>query len=319
MLPNSRLIELFTRIRYHSCPRSYCVRQIQNREAPRIQERSTSVVPHPVAYLWKLLHLQPQSFTIGGNGGFAPPPSSCGHLYPIRTGSTQTPVNRRFAVRMKKLGRTPAGLTILAVRGTSQVVRPYRFGVHRWYSAGYVAPKCVFVELAPQPGGGTRLLYRTWIRPRNHQDDRGCGHGDVPSSGLGPAGDPRRPAAARLLAQRASTVSQGRVALRSLHRDTMNERLDYFGSVIKMAARLERLSSGKDVVVSDAIRQDPEVAELLSAPGSRLVAERFEAQLKGFDKNNSACDAWHAPRLKRADPAPPHGRKRDPRLGSTLA
>lgn len=99
----------------------------------------------------------------------------------------------------------------------------------------------------------------------------------------------------------------------------MKERLDYFGSVIKMAARLERLSSGKDVVVSDAIRQDPEVAELLSAPGSRLVAERFEAQLKGFDKNNSACDAWHAPRLKRADPAPPHGRKRDPRLESALA
>ncbi|MDQ3926334.1 MAG: hypothetical protein M3272_05020 [Actinomycetota bacterium] len=67
----------------------------------------------------------------------------------------------------------------------------------------------------------------------------------------------------------------------------MNKRLDYFGSVIKMAARRERLSSGKDVVVSDAIRQDPEVAELLSAPGSRLVAERFEAQLKCFDKNNS--------------------------------
>ncbi len=99
----------------------------------------------------------------------------------------------------------------------------------------------------------------------------------------------------------------------------MNERLDYFGSVIKMAARRERLSSSKDVVVSDAIRQDPEVAELLSAPGSQLVAERFEAQLKCFDKNNSACDAWHAPRLKRADPAPPRGRKRGPRLGSALA
>jgi len=64
----------------------------------------------------------------------------------------------------------------------------------------------------------------------------------------------------------------------------MNERLDYFGSVVNMAARLERLSTGEDVVVSDAIRHDPEVAELLSAPGSQLVVERFEAQLKGFEK-----------------------------------
>ena len=65
---------------------------------------------------------------------------------------------------------------------------------------------------------------------------------------------------------------------------TMNERLDYFGSVVNMAARLERFSSGKDVIISDAIRHDPEVAELLSAPDIRPDAEQFEAQLKGFDK-----------------------------------
>lgn len=65
---------------------------------------------------------------------------------------------------------------------------------------------------------------------------------------------------------------------------TMNDRLDYFGSVVNMAARLERLSSGEDVVISEAIRHDPEVVELLSAPDSQLVVERFEAQLKGFEK-----------------------------------
>jgi class 3 adenylate cyclase len=64
---------------------------------------------------------------------------------------------------------------------------------------------------------------------------------------------------------------------------TMNDRLDYFGSVVNIAARLERLSSGKDVIISDAIRHDPEVAELLSAPDMQLDAEQFEAQLKGFD------------------------------------
>jgi class 3 adenylate cyclase len=66
---------------------------------------------------------------------------------------------------------------------------------------------------------------------------------------------------------------------------TMNDRLDYFGSVVNMAARLERLSSGEDVVISDKIRHDPEVAVLLSAPDSRLATERFEANLKGFDEN----------------------------------
>ncbi len=65
---------------------------------------------------------------------------------------------------------------------------------------------------------------------------------------------------------------------------TMNNRLDYFGSVVNMAARLERLSSGEDVIVSEAIRHDPEVGDLLSASESQLVAKRFEAQLKGFDE-----------------------------------
>jgi class 3 adenylate cyclase len=60
--------------------------------------------------------------------------------------------------------------------------------------------------------------------------------------------------------------------------------LDYFGSVVNMAARLERLSSGTDVIISDAIRHDPEVVDLLSTPDSQLAVEPFEAQLRGFDK-----------------------------------
>ena len=75
---------------------------------------------------------------------------------------------------------------------------------------------------------------------------------------------------------------------------TMNDRLDYFGSVVNMAARLERLSSGTDVIISDAIRHDPEVAELLSAPGSQLAVEPFEAQLQGFDKER--FHLWHVAR-----------------------
>jgi class 3 adenylate cyclase len=65
---------------------------------------------------------------------------------------------------------------------------------------------------------------------------------------------------------------------------TMNERLDYFGSVVNLASRLERFSSGTDVIISDAIRHDPEVEALLADEANHLAAEHFEARLKGFDE-----------------------------------
>ena len=61
---------------------------------------------------------------------------------------------------------------------------------------------------------------------------------------------------------------------------TQNERLDYFGSTVNLAARLVDLSSGADVVVSSAITSDPEVADLL---GCELTAEPVDATLKGFE------------------------------------
>ncbi len=74
---------------------------------------------------------------------------------------------------------------------------------------------------------------------------------------------------------------------------TMNDRLDYFGSVVNLAARLERLSSGEDVIISDVVRQDPEVAEFLL--DNQLAVERFEAQLRGFDKER--FHLWRVRRL----------------------
>jgi class 3 adenylate cyclase len=64
---------------------------------------------------------------------------------------------------------------------------------------------------------------------------------------------------------------------------TQNERLDYFGSVVNLASRLERFSNGRDIILSDAVRSDPEVAVLLADPAQALCAEPFAAQLKGFD------------------------------------
>ena len=65
---------------------------------------------------------------------------------------------------------------------------------------------------------------------------------------------------------------------------TLNERLDYFGSTVNMASRLEGQSTGQDIVISSAVYDDPEVRSFLRQPGIGLVARRFEIQLKGFDE-----------------------------------
>jgi class 3 adenylate cyclase len=64
---------------------------------------------------------------------------------------------------------------------------------------------------------------------------------------------------------------------------TLNGRLDYFGSNVNIAARLEPLSNGADCVITSDVRDDPEVSALLAAAGPGLSAEPSEAALKGFD------------------------------------
>jgi class 3 adenylate cyclase len=65
---------------------------------------------------------------------------------------------------------------------------------------------------------------------------------------------------------------------------TLNERLDYFGGTVNMAARLEGLSSGDDVVISSTVCADPEVAAMLVS--KEFHAEPFEMKLKGFDEES---------------------------------
>ena len=63
---------------------------------------------------------------------------------------------------------------------------------------------------------------------------------------------------------------------------TLNDRLDYFGSTVNIAARLEGLAaSHTGVVVSAAVMEDPEVASWVKEGG--LQTEPFEASLKGFE------------------------------------
>jgi class 3 adenylate cyclase len=61
---------------------------------------------------------------------------------------------------------------------------------------------------------------------------------------------------------------------------TLNERLDYFGGTVNMAARLQGRSEGGDIVISQALMAEPEVKALLAGKG--LVEER--AAIKGFEE-----------------------------------
>ncbi|MGZ3340250.1 MAG: adenylate/guanylate cyclase domain-containing protein, partial [Reyranella sp.] len=59
---------------------------------------------------------------------------------------------------------------------------------------------------------------------------------------------------------------------------TLNDRLDYFGSTVNMAARLQGQSEGGDIVLSRAVADDPAVKPLLTA----VPAREESVPLKGF-------------------------------------
>ena len=69
---------------------------------------------------------------------------------------------------------------------------------------------------------------------------------------------------------------------------TLNDRLDYFGSTVNLAARLEGLSSGNDVIISRSVYEDTQVRELLDRKS--LAAVEFDMSLKGFD--NERFELW---------------------------
>jgi class 3 adenylate cyclase len=78
---------------------------------------------------------------------------------------------------------------------------------------------------------------------------------------------------------------------------TLNDRLDYFGSTVNMAARLESLSTGNDVIISRALYDDPEVRELIG--DENLQATPFEMSLKGFQEER--FELWRISKQLAAD------------------
>ncbi len=75
---------------------------------------------------------------------------------------------------------------------------------------------------------------------------------------------------------------------------TLNDRLDYFGSTVNLAARLEGQSTGDDVIISSAVYADPEVRELLKTCEGGFGATPFSIPLKGFD--DEQFELWRVAR-----------------------
>jgi class 3 adenylate cyclase len=75
-----------------------------------------------------------------------------------------------------------------------------------------------------------------------------------------------------------------------------NERLDYFGTTVNIAARLCALSAGGDLVLSSTVRADAEVAAHLAAPSPPFVASQEETRLKGFGL--ATFEIWRVSRGK---------------------
>lgn len=63
----------------------------------------------------------------------------------------------------------------------------------------------------------------------------------------------------------------------------LNDRLDYFGTTVNLAARLEGQSRGGDVVISEKLRWDPAVDKLLQA--QHIQVDTFATSIKGFDEH----------------------------------
>lgn len=69
----------------------------------------------------------------------------------------------------------------------------------------------------------------------------------------------------------------------------LNDRLDYFGSTVNIAARLPHFSAGGELILSAEIRNDPEVLEFLEKHAAPNSVSRFQGEIRGID---SAKEMW---------------------------
>ncbi len=96
----------------------------------------------------------------------------------------------------------------------------------------------------------------------------------------------------------AGEIAQGNPALQvklGLHRGpciavNANDLLDYFGSTVNIAARVQNASLGGDIVITDEILSDPGVRRVLEREAPR--GETFQRELKGFSQAFTLTRLW---------------------------
>jgi class 3 adenylate cyclase len=64
----------------------------------------------------------------------------------------------------------------------------------------------------------------------------------------------------------------------------LNDRLDYFGSTVNIAARLPAFSQGGELVFTEAINDDPEVQQFFAEHVKLGAMSPFTGNVKGFDE-----------------------------------
>jgi class 3 adenylate cyclase len=67
----------------------------------------------------------------------------------------------------------------------------------------------------------------------------------------------------------------------------LNDRLDYFGSTVNIAARLPNFSAGGELIFSEPIRNDGEVVEFLEKNAEPNSLSRFQGDIRGFEESMS--------------------------------
>lgn len=65
----------------------------------------------------------------------------------------------------------------------------------------------------------------------------------------------------------------------------LNDRLDYFGSTVNIAARLPNFSQGGEVIMTEAIRNDQEVISFLEKNARPNSIIRFQGEIRGYDQS----------------------------------
>ena len=64
----------------------------------------------------------------------------------------------------------------------------------------------------------------------------------------------------------------------------LNDRLDYFGSTVNIAARLPNFSKGGELIFSETFYQDQETQNFLAENVSTSALQCFTGDVKGFDE-----------------------------------